>query len=134
MGTPEPVADPRNIEMIDLGDNEWRMMPGGSDRPQRGEAAAAATAAPTRDRNRWKRRYSEEHDDEYFENVEDGGVSWSIPEGGVLEDDVLPEGWKRLYSEEDNKYYYQNEEEDRRVWDADEIDGEVVLQTSVGRP
>ena len=71
---------------------------------------------------------------EYFENVEDGGVSWSIPEGGVLEDDVLPEGWKRLYSEEDNKYYYENEEEDRRVWDEDEINGEVVLQTSVGRP
>ena len=57
--------------------------------------------------------------------MEDGDVSWAIPEGGVLEDDVLPEGWKRRYSAVDKKYYYENEMEGRTVWDADEIDGAV---------
>ena len=117
MGRPRPVADPGNIAMIDLGDKEWTMMPGGSGGQQRGAATA--------NRNRWKRRYSQEDDDEYFENVEDGEVSWAIPEGGVLEDDVLPEGWKRRYSAEYKKYYYENEMEGRTVWDADEIDGAV---------
>ena len=79
--------------------------------------------AVTANRNRWKRRYSQEDAEEYFVNVDNGDVSWAIPEGGVLEDDVLPEGWKRRYSADDKKYYYENEMEGRTVWDADEIDG-----------
>ena len=57
--------------------------------------------------------------------MDNGEVFWAIPEGGELEDDVLPEGWKRSYSAEDKKYYYENEEDGRTVWDADEIDGAV---------
>ena len=128
MGRPRPVADPGNIAMIDLGDNEWTMMPGGSSGQQRGPATAASSSssAPTPNKiNRWKRRYSQEDDDEYFEHVGTGEVSWAIPEGGVLEADVLPKGWERRYSAEDKKYYYENEELGRTVWDADEIDSEV---------
>ena len=128
MGRPRPVADPGNLEMIELRDMDWTPMPGDSDGQQRGAAtatAASSTGASAPNRNRWKRRYSQEDDDEYFENVNDGEVSWAIPEGGVLQDDVLPEGWKRSYSAEDKKYYYENEEDGRTVWDADEIDGAV---------
>ena len=128
MGRPRPVADPGNIAMIDLGDKEWTRMPGGSGGQQRGAAtaASASSSAPTPNKNkRWKRRYSQEDDDEYFENVGNGEVSWAIPEGGVLEADVLPKGWERRYSAEDKKYYYENEELGRTVWDADEIGGDV---------
>ena len=54
-----------------------------------------------------------------------GEVSWAIPEGGILEDDILPQGWKRQYSAEHNKHYYENNEEGRSVWNADEIGGAV---------
>ena len=52
-----------------------------------------------------------------------GEVSWAIPEGGELEDDVLPQGWKRRYSAEHKKHYYENTEEGRSVWNVDEIGG-----------
>ena len=74
-----------------------------------------------RDTEKWNRRYSEENDNEYFENMATGDTSWDLPAGAALEEEVLPPGWERRYSTGDKKHYYANEALGKSVWDVSEI-------------
>ena len=40
--------------------------------------------------SRWKRRYSVEHDREFYENTEPEDTVWEVPEGAVIQ--PLPKG------------------------------------------
>ena len=116
MAAPKPVADPGNMEMIELRDTDWRMMPR---RPEAlPTAQPSAVERPTQ--STWKRRYSEEHDKEFFENTESEEMVWELPENAVLE--PLPRGWQRRFSAEHDKHYYANEASGESVWNVSEIE------------
>ena len=102
--------------MIDLNDNDWTPM------PQRPEPLPAQVPS------RWKRRYSEEHDREYFENTESSNTAWELPEDAVL--DPLPKGWHRRFSAENNKYYYANDDLGESVWNVSEIQDAQDFESS----
>ena len=116
MGTPKPVADPGNIEMVDLRDTDWTMM------PRRPEALPPAqpSAVKRSTQSTWKRRYSAEHDQEFFENPETEEMVWELPENAVLE--PLPKGWQRRFSAEHDKHYYANAASGESVWNVSEIE------------
>ena len=114
MEAPRPVADPGNIEMVDLKNNDWKMM------PRRPESLPEQAQVQAQAQSRWKRRYSEEHDCEYFENTESEEMVWELPEEAVLE--PLPEGWHRRFSTEHDKHYYVNDDLGESVWNVSEIE------------
>ena len=114
MEAPRPVADPGNIEMVDLKDNNWKMM------PRRPESLPEQAQVHAQAQNRWKRRYSEDHDCEYFENTESEEMVWELPEEAVLE--PLPEGWHRRFSTDHDKHYYVNDDLGESVWNVSEIE------------
>eukprot|EP00949_MAST-11_sp_MAST-11-sp1_P000929 g929.t1 len=116
MGAPKAVADVEPIEMVDLRDMDWTMMPRRPE-PLR-QAQPSAVDRPTQ--SKWKRRYSEEHDQEFFENTESQEMVWELPRDAVLE--PLPKGWQRRFSAEHDKHYYANAASGESVWNVSEIE------------
>ena len=99
--------------MLDLEDKTWKTM------PKRPLSSAQRSTKPST-ASRWKRRFSEEDNEEYFENPETEETVWELPENAVVE--PLQKGWERRFSAEDGKHYYVNDDLDKSVWTVSEIE------------
>ena len=67
------------------------------------------------------RKFLDEDDDVYYENVETGEVVWDLPDDGKLETKRL----FRKFLDDDDNAYYENMETGEVVWDLPD-DGELV--------